>query len=79
MPKKTISLPTALYNVLISTLATRFEVNTKVLRIIFPPSLKVIPYGRTTLVNGGDIIHARELVKLTPDQRDMSFIRVRFR
>jgi hypothetical protein len=77
MSKKPTTLPHPLYKLLISTLATRLEIDAKELRRIFPQALTtVVPYGRARMVDGNEPIHGCQLVKLAPDHRDMSFIRV---
>ncbi|KAM6496381.1 hypothetical protein JOM56_009087 [Amanita muscaria] len=53
--------------------------DTKELRRIFPQALTtVVPYGHARMVDGNEPIHGCQLVKLAPDHRDMSFVRVGF-
>jgi hypothetical protein len=37
---------------------------------------QILQYGKVKFVNGGDIIHASELVSSGDDHRDASFVRV---
>ena len=71
---KTLSKP--LWNSLTATLATRFETSVSVMRKLIPSQSPFDQYGRARQVDGGDIIHARELIPLQTDSRDMSFVRV---
>jgi hypothetical protein len=60
-----------------AAIATRFTMEVKNIRNFFPKPLGVIEYGRVRQLGGGDTIQARELVALSADGRDMSFVRVR--
>lgn len=71
---KTLSKP--LWNILTATLATRFEKSVSVIRKLIPSQSPFDQYGRARQLEGGDIIHARELIPLQTDSRDMSFVRV---
>jgi hypothetical protein len=71
---KTLSKP--LWNTLTAALATRFETSVSVIRKLIPSQSPFDQYGRARQVDGGDIIHARELISLQTDSRDMSFVRV---
>jgi hypothetical protein len=73
-PAKTLSK--ALWTTLTATLATRLETSVSVIRKLIPSQSPFIQYGRARQLNGGDIIHARELIPLQTDSRDMSFVRV---
>ena len=70
------SLSKSLWTTLTATLATRFETNVSVIRKLIPPQFPFVQYGRARQLDGGDIIHARELIPLRTDSRDMSFVRV---
>ena len=72
---KTLSRP--LWTTLTATLATRLETSVSVIRKIIPLQFPFVQYGRARQLDGGDIIHARELIPLQTDSRDMSFVRVR--
>jgi hypothetical protein len=71
---KTLSRP--LWTTLTATLATRLETSVSVIRKLIPPQYPFVHYGRARQLDGGDIIHARELIPLGTDSRDMSFVRV---
>ena len=73
-PPKTLSKH--LWTTLTATLATRFETSVSVIRKLIPPLSPFLQYGRARQLDGGDIIHARELIPLQTDSRDMSFVRV---
>jgi hypothetical protein len=73
-PAKTLSK--SLWTTLTATLATRLEISVSVIREIIPPQSPFLQYGRARQLDGGDIIHARELIPLRTDSRDMSFVRV---
>ena len=62
---------------LTATLATRFETSVSVIRKIIPLQFPFVQYSRAHQLDGGDIIHARDLIPLQTDSRDMSFVRVR--
>ena len=70
---KTLSKP--LWTTLTATLATRFEVSVSVIRKLIPSQTPFDQYGRARQLDG-DIIHARELIPLQTDSRDMSFVKV---
>ena len=71
---KTLSKP--FWTTLTATLATRLETSVSIIQKLIPPTFPFVQYGRACQVDGGDIIHARELVSLQTDSRDMSFVRV---
>lgn len=71
---KTLSKP--LWTTLTATLATRFETSVSVIRKLIPSQSPFDHYGRARQLDGGDVIHARELIRLQSDGRDMSFVRV---
>ena len=73
-PAKTLSK--ALWTTLTATLATRLETSVSVIRKHIPSQSPFVQYGRARQLDGGDIIHARELIPLQTDSRDMSFVRV---
>jgi hypothetical protein len=70
---KTLSKP--LWTTLTATLATRFEISVSVIRKLIPSQTPFDQYGRAHQLDG-DIIHARELIPLQTDSRDMSFVKV---
>ena len=70
----TLSKP--LWTTLTATLATHLEKSVSIIRKLIPPTSPFVQYGRAHQVDGGDIIHARELIPLQTDSRDMSFVRV---
>jgi hypothetical protein len=70
------TLSKSLWTTLTATLATRFETPVSVIRKLIPSQSPFDQYGRARQLDGGDIIHARELIPLQTDSRDMSFVRV---
>jgi hypothetical protein len=75
-PKPAKTLSKSLWTTLTATLATRLETSVSVIRKIIPPQSPFVQYGRARQLDGGDTIHARELIPLRTDSRDMSFVRV---
>lgn len=69
-------LPKALWITLTATLATCFETSVSVIRKLIPSQSLFDQYGRARILDSGEIIHARELIPLQSDSRDMSFVRV---
>ncbi|KIL55189.1 hypothetical protein M378DRAFT_53490, partial [Amanita muscaria Koide BX008] len=74
-PKRTSVLKPALWEKFTAAVATRFTMGAKDIRNFFPKPLEVVEYGRLRRLGGGDTIQARELVALSADGRDMSFVR----
>lgn len=74
--KKPQPLSLSLWKVVIATLSTRYSKSTELMRSIFPQTSCVVPYGRAKELDSDETIQAREIVPLTADHRDMSFIRV---
>jgi hypothetical protein len=70
------TLSKSLWTTLTATLATRLETLVSVIRKLIPPQSPFDHYGRARQIDGGDIIHARELIPLQTDSRDMSFVKV---
>ena len=70
------TLSKSLWTTLTATLATRFETYVSVIRKLIPPQFPFVQYGQARQLDGGDIIHGRELIPLQTDSRDMSFVRV---
>ena len=71
------TLHASLWKTLTATLATRFNKPASLIRKLVPKDTRVIQYGRACRLDGGDSMQARELIPLSPDSRDMSFVRVR--
>ena len=70
------TLSKSLWTTLTATLATRLETPVSIIRKIIPQQSSFVHYGRARQLDGGDIMHARELIPLQTDSRDMSFVRV---
>jgi hypothetical protein len=70
------SLPVPLWKTLTATLATRFEKPVSIIRKLIPKETRILYYRRARQLEGGDTVHARELIPLKSDSRDMSFVRV---
>ena len=62
---------------LTASIATRFDTITQTIRQLIPKDSQFIQYGRVRQLEGGDVMHARELNPPQSDSRDMSFVRVR--
>jgi len=76
-PKQSaVILPLFLWKILTATLATRFDKSAAVIRKLIPKNTYFVQYGRAQQLGGGDTMHARELIPLKSDSRDMSFVRV---
>jgi hypothetical protein len=69
-------LSSFLWKTLTATLATRFDKSASIIRKLIPKNTRFIQYGRACQLEGGDTMHARELIPLKSDSRDMSFVRV---
>jgi hypothetical protein len=59
----------------VSGLATRFCVELKVARKFLPEAVE--QWGKLRRLEGGDIMHAHDIVPKRMDGRDASFVRVR--
>ena len=70
------SIKASLWMKLTASLATRFDVTAKVIRRLIPKDSQFLQYGWVYRLEGGDIMHARELKTLQSDSRDMSFVQV---
>jgi hypothetical protein len=62
----------AIRNVLTNGLATRFCVSSKVARKFIPKDVE--QWGKLHRLEGGDIMHAHDIVSKCMDGRDVSFI-----
>ena len=69
------TLSKSLWTTLTATLATCLETSVSVIQKLIPPLSPFVQYGQACQLDGGDIIHARELIPLRTDGRDMSFVR----
>lgn len=63
---------------LTAVLSTRLAKPPSVIRKLVPRDTCVVQYGRVQQLDGGDTIQGRDLVPLSADSRDMSFVRVCF-
>jgi hypothetical protein len=71
------SIKHSLWMKLTASLATRFDTTAQTIRRLIPKHSRFIQYGRVYLLEGGDVMHARELnAAPQSDSRDMSFVRV---
>jgi hypothetical protein len=71
-----MALSKSLWMTLTATLATRFDKSASIIRKLIPKDTRFAQYGRACQLEGGDVMHARELNPLRSDGRDMSFVRV---
>ena len=74
--RSTESINCSLWIKLTASLATRFDVTAQTIRQLIPKDSQFIQYGRVYQLEGGDVMHARELNPPQSDSRDMSFVRV---
>ena len=74
-PKRVGPLDDAIRKVLVNGLATRFCVEPKIARKLLPEAVE--QWGRLRRLDGGDIMHAHDIVPKRMDGRDASFVRVR--
>lgn len=61
--------------VLVNCLATRFFVKSSVAKTFLPEAVE--QWGKLRRLEGGDIMHAHDIVPKRMDGRDASFVRVR--
>ena len=74
-PKQSaVILPLFLWKILTATLATRFDKSAAVICKLIPKNTYFVQYGQAQQLGGGDTMHARELIPLKSDSRDMSFV-----
>jgi hypothetical protein len=73
-PKRVGPLDDATRKVLTNGLATRFGVPSKVARKYLPEDVE--QWGKLRRLEGGDIMHAHDIVSKRMDGRDASFVRV---
>ena len=76
-PKRSAeSINCSLWMELTVSLATCFDVTVQTICWLIPKDSKFIQYGQVYQLEGGDVMHARELNPPQSDSRDMSFVRV---
>ena len=76
-PKRSAeSIKCSLWMKLTASLATHFDVTAQTIRWLIPKDSEFVQYGRVYQLEGGDIMHARELNSPKSDGHDMSFVRV---
>ena len=61
------ALPVPLWRTLTATLATRFDKSASIIQQLIPKDTQFAQYGRACQLEGGDTIHARELIPLRSD------------
>jgi hypothetical protein len=69
------TLDNSIRKVLVNGMATRFSVGSKVARKFLPEVVE--QWGKLRRLEGGDIMHAYDIVPKRMDGRDASFVRVR--
>ena len=74
-PKVVGPLGDIMCKVLVNGLATRFCVSPNVARKFLPDNIE--QWGKLRCLEGGDVMHAHDIVSKRMDGRDASFIRVR--
>ena len=76
-PRRCEMLLPAIRNKTFACLATRFDVQKRVIQSVTKLDQKVVQYGRVSRLEGGDLMVGRDFVKQTAeDSRDASFVRV---
>ena len=75
VPKRVGSLDDSIRKILTNGLATRFCVSSRVARKYLPKDIE--QWGKLRRLEGGDIMHAHNIVPKRMDGRDATFIRVR--
>ena len=73
-PKRVGRLDDTIRKVLTNGLATRFCVQPKVAKKFLPEAVE--QWGKLRRLEGGDIMHAHDIVAKRMDGRDASFVRV---
>ena len=73
-PKRVGRLDDTIRKVLVNSLVTRFRVQPKVAKKFLPEAVE--QWGKLRRLEGGDIMHAHDIVPKRMDGRDASFIRV---
>jgi hypothetical protein len=73
-PKRVGRLDDTIHKVLVNGLATRFCVQPKVARKFLPENVE--QWGKLRRLEGGDIMHAHDIVRKRMDGRDATFVRV---
>ena len=74
-PKRVGCVDDTIRKVLVNSLATRFCVKPTVARKFLPEAVE--QWGKLRRLEGGDIMHAHDIVPKRMDGRDASFVRVR--
>ena len=64
------SIKPSLWMKLTASLATRFDVTAQTIRRLIPKKSQIVQYGRVYQLEGGDVMHARELNPPQSDSRD---------
>jgi hypothetical protein len=75
-PRRCEILPLPIRNKVWACLATRFNVEKKVIQSIVKLDRPITQYGRVCGLDGGDRMIGCHFVKQTEDSRDASFVRV---
>ena len=73
-PKRVGRFDDTIRKVLVNGLATRFYVQPKVTKKFLPEAVE--QWGKLRRLEGGDIMHAHDIVPKHMDGRDASFVRV---
>jgi hypothetical protein len=63
---------------IITHLATRYEIEKRVIELYTPGTLNIELFGRMRILEGGDTIRAAQLTATADDLRDATFVRVRY-
>jgi hypothetical protein len=73
-PNKNCNVPAPLANKIAISLATRYGITVAAARKYIPTQLS--QWGKVCRLEGGDTMHARDLVRLSEKDRDASYVRV---
>ena len=74
-PKRVATLDNSIRKILTNGLVTRFSVSSRVAGKFLPEVVE--QWGKLRRLEGGDIMHAHDIVSQRKDGRDASFVRVR--
>jgi hypothetical protein len=76
-PRRCETLPPAIRNKVFACLATRFDVQKRVIQSVIKLDQPIVQYGRVSRLEGGDLMIGHHFVNQTAeDSRDASFVRV---
>ena len=75
-PQRSGILLPAIRSKVLASLATRFNVQKRIVESVIKLDRPITQYGRVSRFGGGDLMIGRYLVKQAEDGRDASFVRM---